>query len=84
MKKETMGGMVLGIMAGAAIGMGVGLLYAPQSGRKTRRDIEKQALEMKKRAEHFSETVKERAEDIGSTVAEGTEKYRRKVMSKIG
>ena len=84
MSNDTMGGMVLGILAGAAIGLSFGLLYAPQSGRRTRRNLQKQAHEIRGRAEHFGETVKERAEEVGGAVAKGAEKYRHDILSKLG
>ncbi|AKG53127.1 hypothetical protein DGWBC_0443 [Dehalogenimonas sp. WBC-2] len=83
MANSNWGGVVLGIIAGAAIGAGIGMLYAPQSGRKTRRDLQKQAGELKKKAEHFSDVVKERAEEFGTTVTDNADKYRHKVMSNI-
>ena len=83
MANSNWGGVVLGIIAGAAIGAGIGMLYAPQSGRKTRRDLQKQAVELKKKAGHFSDVVKERAEEFGNTVTDSADKYRQKVMSSI-
>jgi len=83
MERGSMGGMVIGLLVGAAIGAGLGLLYAPQSGKKTRREIQKQAMEIKERAEDLGKTVKKRAEEIGENVAEGAEKYRRKMMDSI-
>jgi gas vesicle protein len=52
------------------------LLYAPQSGKKTRKEIID-------RAGDLGETVKKRAEDFGSAVSENAEKYRRKMMETI-
>ena len=83
MANSNWAGVVLGIIAGAAIGAGIGMLYAPQSGRKTRRDLQKQAVELKKKAEHFGDVVKERAEEFSATVSDSADKYRQKVMSNI-
>jgi gas vesicle protein len=69
-------GIAIGLIAGAAIGAGLGLLYAPQSGKKTRKEIID-------RAGDLGETVKKRAEDFGSAVSENAEKYRRKMMETI-
>jgi gas vesicle protein len=83
MDNDTMRGLAIGLIAGALIGAGLGILYAPQSGRKTRRDIQRQAQEIKGKAEEFGETVKKRAEEISDTVSDNAEKYRRKVMEAV-
>ena len=84
MSNDTMGGVVLGVIAGAAIGLGIGLLYAPQSGRRTRRDLQKQAHQFRERAENFGEQVRERAEETGEAVKKSAEKYRHDMLSKLG
>ena len=42
---------ILALVTGAAIGAGLGLLYAPESGDKTRKKISKNAKEAKKKLE---------------------------------
>lgn len=84
MNNDTISGLVFGLLAGTALGLGFGLLYAPQSGRRTRRELQKQAHEFRGKAEHFSDVVKSRAEEVGDTVSKGAEKYRREVKSKLG
>ena len=76
MEKGTMQGLAIGLIAGAAIGVGLGLLYAPQSGKKTRKEI-------MDRAEDFTDSVKERAENFRGMVGDKTDKYRRKIMDSI-
>jgi gas vesicle protein len=44
-------GFVKGIIIGGLIGAAIGILYAPQSGRKTRRDIERNAEELLTKAQ---------------------------------
>lgn len=83
MSNDTLGGVVLGIIAGTAIGIGLGVLYAPQSGRRTRRNLEKQAHEIRNRAEHFSGQLKERAEEAGEAVKKSAEKYRHDMLAKL-
>jgi gas vesicle protein len=55
---------ILGVLAGLAVGLGVGaalgLLYAPEKGRKTRREIVKRAGRLGDRASD----VLESAEDL--------------------
>ena len=84
MTRETIGAWAAGILAGAVIGAGLGLLYAPQSGRKTRREIQKQALEMKDRADEFICNIKERDEEFRKAVKEGADNYRREMLAKVG
>ena len=76
MERRTAKGLLIGIIAGAAIGAGLGLLYAPQAGKKTRKEI-------MDRAEDFSDKVMKRAEDFGQMVSDKTDKYRRKIMDSV-
>lgn len=41
------GNIFLALLTGAAIGVGIGILYSPAEGSKTRKKIKKQALETK-------------------------------------
>ncbi|MFI8377790.1 YtxH domain-containing protein [Leeuwenhoekiella sp. NPDC079379] len=51
------GNTILALITGAAIGAGLGLLYAPESGDETRKKISKNAKEAKKKLEkQISET----------------------------
>jgi len=51
------GNTILALVTGAAIGAGLGLLYAPESGDKTRKKISKNAKEAKRKLEkQISET----------------------------
>ncbi|HEY5973743.1 MAG TPA: YtxH domain-containing protein [Geobacteraceae bacterium] len=75
---ERENGAVVGalmLVAGGIIGAGVALLFAPQSGKKTRREISRYAGKVKRRAEDavddfagsmhdMVEAVGEKAEDI--------------------
>ncbi|MGK0378677.1 YtxH domain-containing protein [Patiriisocius sp. Uisw_017] len=54
---------LLAILTGAAIGAGIGILYAPDSGAKTR---EKIAKETKKAEKKFKKQLKEAEEILGS------------------
>jgi gas vesicle protein len=58
-------------LAGAAIGAGLALLYAPQSGKETRQKIkdtsEKVADDVKENYEKFSKEVKKAADHIKGT-----------------
>ena len=76
MEKGTIRGLAIGLAAGVAIGAGLGLLYAPQSGKKTRKEI-------MNRAGDFTDEVKERAEKFSDMVGNKPDKYRRKIMDTI-
>jgi len=73
-KKNAMLGGIL-LVAGGLVGAGVALLYAPQSGRQTRRDISRYSRKVRRQAEDIVddfagnvhgmvESIGERAEDI--------------------
>ena len=52
-------GFIKGIILGGVIGAGIGILYAPQSGRKTREDINRKAEEfLTKAKEEYEATLK--------------------------
>ena len=65
------------LLAGGILGAGVALLYAPQKGDKTRRDLSRYAKKARRRTEDavekvedFSEQVTEMAEAVGERAAE--------------
>jgi gas vesicle protein len=57
----------LGIVLGAAVGAGVALLLAPQSGRKTRKLISRNAEHLRDRAsdrwDELADEVRDRVDD---------------------
>jgi len=57
-----------GLVIGAVIGAGVALTFAPSSGKKTRRQVQKAAEHLKDAAEdrwdEATESVRERAESV--------------------
>ena len=58
---------VSGLLLGAVIGAGVALLTAPQSGRRTRRRIQRTAVDLRENAtdrwDDLAEDVKGRVDD---------------------
>ncbi|TGU72369.1 YtxH domain-containing protein [Geomonas terrae] len=65
------------LLAGGIIGAGVALLYAPQSGQKTRKDISRYAKKARRKGEEaleavedFTEQVTDMAEAMGDRAAE--------------
>jgi gas vesicle protein len=54
----------LGAAVGAAVGAALGLLYAPQPGARTRRDIAQKSEEIASRARDIGQEVEARTEDL--------------------
>ena len=55
---------LIGLALGAAAGMAIGFLYAPQSGRETREMIREKAAEARERAKEIVEEAEEKAKGI--------------------
>ena len=60
---EKSGGGVVPFLVGLAIGAGAALLFAPQSGEQTRRDIVRTGRRARLRAREMAEDIRDRAED---------------------
>ena len=77
---SCLGTVLIAFAAGALIGAGVALLYAPQSGEQTRKLIAEKAEELKKQAmekyEAGKETVREKKEQLAAAYEAGKEGYR--------
>jgi gas vesicle protein len=82
-EKESNNAMVGAVMllAGGILGAGIALLYAPQSGEKTRKGLTRYAKKARRRTEEaveavedFSEQVTDMAEAVGERAAEILEK----------
>lgn len=62
------------LVAGGVIGAGLALLFAPQSGRKTRRRIARYGRKVRNEAEEMARettrTVSEMVEDLGERTSE--------------
>ena len=65
------------LLAGGIIGAGIALLYAPQSGRRTRKEIGRYAKKARRKGEEaleavedFTEQVSEMAEAVGDRASE--------------
>lgn len=57
MNSDRFAGLGIGLLAGAAIGLAIGLLYAPRSGEETRAQLKEKAADLIERA-------KENASDL--------------------
>lgn len=64
----------LAVLAGVAVGAAVGLLYAPESGKDTRKKLKKNAIKAKNDATAFAQetydNVTNRADNFKGTVSE--------------
>jgi gas vesicle protein len=74
--EEKSGGGIGSFLLGAAIGAGIALLLAPQSGEETRRDIKRKAREV-------TDAAKDVAEDLSETVVDRYAKAKRTVGSTL-
>ena len=64
-------GFIKGIILGGVIGAAIGILYAPQSGRKTRGDINRKADELLTKAKkEYEATLKKSSKAYESVVKE--------------
>jgi gas vesicle protein len=62
-------GFIKGIILGGVIGAAIGILYAPQSGRKTRKDITNTAEELLTKAkEEYEATLKKSSKAYESAI----------------
>lgn len=62
-------GFIKGIFLGGVIGAVIGILFAPQSGRKTREDINRTAEELLKKAkQEYEETLKKSGKAYESAI----------------
>ncbi len=61
---NTTGGLVIGFVMGAAIGLAVGFLYAPYAGWETRASIREKVEKTKWKAEDIIGEAQERAKRI--------------------
>ena len=72
----TVGALML--VAGGIIGAGLALLYAPQSGKATRKELAKYAKRTRRRAEgvvdEFADNISEMVDAVGDRASEILEK----------
>lgn len=71
-KGNNAGAVLAGLLAGAAAGVVLGMLYAPEEGKETRRKIKVKAGDLKDQAVDqygkASETVKEKYNEVSAKV----------------
>jgi gas vesicle protein len=54
----------IAFLSGVALGIAGGLLWAPQSGKRTREDLQDLATDAFDQAEDWMETAKEKVDDL--------------------
>lgn len=74
------GGFMMGLMAGAAIGAGIALLFAPKEGTQTRRNLSDGAHrlgeQISRRSGTVRDTVRHATETANDLIARGKSAYR--------
>jgi gas vesicle protein len=77
------GKVILGVLAGAAIGATLGILFAPEKGSVTRKKIAKKSNgyvdDLEDKFNDFMDTVTEKYEDIKQEAINMTKKARHKM-----
>lgn len=74
------GSVLLALLTGAAIGAGVGILYAPDKGTKTRKKIKKKA---KAASEDISDRLSKATEELTKTAQTQKEDFERRLDESI-
>ncbi len=64
---DNTGSVLLALLTGAAIGAGIGILYAPDEGKETRQKIKRKAIDVK---EDISERISHAKEELTKTAEE--------------
>lgn len=72
-KDNKMAAAALMLLAGGIIGAGIALLYAPQSGERTRRDLNRTARKVKTRADEVVEDLTDTITDLVDTIGDKTD-----------
>lgn len=61
-----------GLVVGAILGAGLSLLFAPQSGKRTRKDIARFARKTKDKAEELASDLMESLSDLADEISDKT------------
>lgn len=72
-KDNKMAAAALMLVAGGIIGAGIALLYAPQSGERTRRDLTRSARKVKTRADEVVDDLTVNITDLVDTIGDKTD-----------
>ena len=77
-------GFIKGIILGGAIGAAIGILYAPQSGRKTRKDINRKAEDLLLKAKREYEDTMDKSSKTYESAVKQLKQLESSTMEKVG
>lgn len=70
------GNTILALLTGTAVGVGLGLLYAPQSGEKTRKQL-------KDEADHLKENLNRKYDETSSSLSDYAKSARKSIEERL-
>ena len=70
------GNTILALLTGTALGVGLGLLYAPQSGKKTRKQL-------KNETDHLQENLNKKYKETSSHLSDFTAEAKKNIEEKL-
>ena len=83
---DNTGNTIIALITGAIVGAGIGILYAPQSGKETRKQIKDEALKAKDKLseeyDYLTDQVSEFAEDAKEKFEDNIQSLFKKANSK--
>lgn len=77
---DNSGNILLALLTGAAIGAGIGILYAPDEGKKTRKKIKTKVVDAK---HDITERLTHAKDELTKTVEEKKEAFEHKLEDTI-
>lgn len=76
MNEEHKGGFLAGVVIGAIIGAAIALLYAPETGEKTRKLITKKAKELKEKGLEASKKANKVIKEAKGKVTKAVKEFK--------
>lgn len=73
---DNTGNTIIALLTGATIGAGLGLLYAPKSGKETRKQLKDDASDLKK-------NLGDQYESVSNHLSDFTEETKKKIEAQI-
>jgi gas vesicle protein len=72
---------ITGLLAGAAIGGVIALLYAPKSGKETREDLKLKLADLEKEFENLKDKAAEKSAEVRKGLADKLAELQREIES---